>query len=136
MVMSLDELRAWAGSAPAGTMLSASALAECLSNPVERAPEQRSTVAAPEVPTWREKLWTCHADVRIGVREVSEALGRAESWVYRHTSQKSGIPLLPHKKLDGQLVFVVGEVRGWIQRNEQTIVAGRTPLHLTRSGAA
>jgi predicted DNA-binding transcriptional regulator AlpA len=134
--MTLDELRAWAASAPAGTMLSASALAECLSNTVEIASEQRSTATATEPPTWREKLWTCPTDVRIGVREVSEALDRAESWVYRHTSRKSGIPLLPHKKLDGQLVFVVGEIRGWIQRNEQTIVAGRTPLHLTRSGAA
>ena len=135
--MTIDELRAWVGSAPAGTMILASSLAECLSDTPERASGQRSTAATPEPPTWREKLWTVPAEMRIGVRELAEALDRSVSFVYRHSgSAKSGVSLLPHRKLDGELVFVVGEIRGWIQRNEQTIVAGRAPLHLARSGAA
>ena len=72
----------------------------------------------PTVGSWRERLWDVPADTRLGVEEVAEAVGRSKSWVYRHTSEKSGLPQLPHRKLDGVLEFPAGELRTWIQRHE------------------
>jgi hypothetical protein len=83
----------------------------------------------PPLVTWREKLWTVPAETRIGVHELTEALGKPRSWVYRHTSPKAaeaaGYPLIPHRKLEGELIFVVGELRAWIRDNEEIIRAGR-----------
>ena len=79
--------------------------------------------------TWRERLWTVPDDTRLGVRELAEALGRPRSWVYRHTSKRSGLPLLPHRRLDGDLMFVAREIRDWVQTHEDVVVhAGRIPF--------
>lgn len=75
----------------------------------------------PEPASWQERIWTAHPEARIGVREVAEALGRSPDYVYRHTSPKAGDDRLPHRKVGGENVFVVGEVRGWIQRHEDII---------------
>ena len=92
-------------------------------------------------PTWREKLWTAPAEVRIGTQEVAEALGKPVSWVYRHTSGKSGYTLLPYRKLNGELLFVVGEIRAWVRDHEQVGHAGRMDstaaergIHLRKAG--
>lgn len=131
---SLQQLRDWAASAPAGTLIVASELARVLEGAVEAAPADRLATAAPEPPTWRERLWTCHADVRLGVNELCEALDRPESWVYRHTSPASGLARLPHRKLDNALVFTAGEIRTWIQRNETIVVPGpRQALQFKRT---
>jgi hypothetical protein len=66
------------------------------------------------------------AETRLGVREAAEALGRPVSFVYRHTSEKAaGGARLPHRRLDGELVFVAGELRSWLREHEETIEPGR-----------
>ena len=88
---------------------------------------------SPAVTTWRERLWTCDPQVRIGVPELSEGVDRPKSWVYRAARGNGSCPPLPHRKLDGQLVFVAGEVRRWLVEHEQTVVPGRmVPLTVGR----
>jgi hypothetical protein len=68
--------------------------------------------------SWRERLWSCDPQVRLGVRELAEALGRPKSWVHRHSRS------LPHRLLSGRLVFAAGEVRGWLRQAERIEVPG------------
>ena len=63
------------------------------------------------------------AEVRLGVAEVAEALGRPKSWVYARTGPKAENPL-PHRKLDGSLTFTAGEVRAWIRAHEVEVIGG------------
>ncbi len=87
----------------------------------------------PAVVSWRERLWTCDPQVRVGVPELSEATGRPKSWAYRAARGTGTCPPVPHRKLDGHLVFVVGEVRQWLREHEQVEVPGRTaPLVVGR----
>lgn len=67
--------------------------------------------------TWRERLWTAPAETRLGVAEVCEAFGRPKSWLYRHTSAGT----IPHRKFDGELLFVVGELRAWAREREEAV---------------
>lgn len=112
----LEALRAWLQQAPAGTLVSAAAVLEQL----EDAPAVRPSASiAPTAPTsWRERLWIVPAETRLGVVELMEALNRPKSWVHRHTSRASGVSLLPHRKLDGSLVFLAGEIRQWLEEQE------------------
>lgn len=93
---------------------------------LERLPEPGPGEPEPprdsEPATWRERLWTVPPETRIGVTELIEATGRSRDWCYRHTSPKAGDDRIPHRKLDGELVFVVGELREWIRRREDVIV--------------
>lgn len=77
---------------------------------------------APATASWRVKFWTVPAETRLGVKELCEATGKPASWCYRHCSQKSGLDLLPHRKLDGALIFLAGEVRAWLEAHERTVV--------------
>jgi len=87
----------------------------------------------PVVVSWRERLWTCDPATRLGVRELCEATGRPRSWVYRACRRNGASPPLPHRKLDGVLVFVAGEARTWVREHEEVVVAGRTaPLVVGR----
>lgn len=122
----------WAAAAPPGALVPAAFIAECLAARSEDAPDTSDASAGPEPITWRERLWTVPTETRFGVVELCEALDRPRSFVYRHTSSKSGLSLLPHRKLDGELVFVAGEIRGWIQSNETVLVPGRPLLELRR----
>ena len=79
--------------------------------------------------TWREKLWIAPAETRIGTTELAEAFGRPKSWVYAHTEAGAENPV-PHRKLDGVLVFTVGEVRAWVRESEEVLVAG--PMESTQ----
>jgi predicted DNA-binding transcriptional regulator AlpA len=137
----LPSLLRWLDAAPAGTTLGAQQLLDVLT-PIAASADV-CTPAAPvlETPalTWRERIWTVPAETRLGVVEMAEAIGRPKSWVYRHTSAKAGQPQLPHKKLDGELTFVAGEIRTWLRENEETIRPGKsdTPaLHLHARRAA
>jgi predicted DNA-binding transcriptional regulator AlpA len=85
--------------------------------PAAMAPDPATAAPA----TWREKLWTVPGETRLGVRELAEALDRPRSWIYRHTSPKSGLELLPHRKLDGELTFPAGEIRTWLKQHEDVI---------------
>ena len=117
----LEELRRWAHSAPAGTMLSAAAIAAVLEQ-LEAEPTAAEMSGETPLP-WQVLLWTCDPEVRIGREELLEAVGRPASWLYRHTSTKAS-PRIPHRKLDGSLTFVVGEVRRWILDREEIVEAG------------
>ncbi len=70
--------------------------------------------------TWRERLWLVPAETRLGVHEVCEALDRSQSWAYRRTGAKAKDPL-PHRLMDGQLVFTAGELRTWIRQHEESV---------------
>jgi hypothetical protein len=93
----------------------------------EDGPEPPATAPVPEesVAGWRERLWTCPPDTRLGVREVAEALDRSRDWVYRATSadraREKGRPPLPCGRLDGELVFSAGALREWIRRCEVVV---------------
>jgi len=118
---SLGDLVAWLHAAPPGTLLEAAAIAKEIAN--ASAPLSTSVVE-PVPPSWRERLWTAAADTRIGVAELCEALGRPRSWVWRHTGPKAPSARIPHRKLEGELVFVVGELRSWVIQNEQVVMIG------------
>lgn len=104
-------------------MIPAAELADVLGS-VEPADVPQPT-AASAPPSWRVLLWQVPADTRIGRVELLEAVGRPPSWLYRHTGSKAE-NRIPHRKLDGELVFVVGEVREWLREHEEIIEAGPT----------
>jgi predicted DNA-binding transcriptional regulator AlpA len=85
--------------------------------------------------TWRERLWVVPDETRLGVRELAEALGRPRSWVYRHTSKRSGLQLLPHRKLDGDVVFVAAEIRAWVASHEDVVVKPMSAVITFKRGA-
>jgi len=117
----ISELVQWLAKAPAGTMLAAAAISELLESARPKEPLPPAAVL-PVEPTWRERLWTAPAETRIGVRELAEAVGRPRSWVYRRTAPSADRAPLPHRKLDGELVFVVGEIRAWLREHETVLV--------------
>lgn len=115
--MSLASLRDWLAKAPPGTMVPAAAVLEQLDASEPPAPLRTPDPA--RASAWRERFWTCPPETRIGVVELAEAIGRTKSWVYRHTSAKGGYSIIPHAKLDGELIFVVGAVRAWLEAYER-----------------
>ena len=119
--MTLTELRAWLTTlADATATLPASEVLSRLPD-VEEQAEPANSAPTPNIElTWRERLWLVPAETRLGVAEVCEALDRSPSWAYRHTGPKAQDPL-PHRLLDGQLVFLCGEIRHWIREHEESI---------------
>ena len=119
----LTDLLRWAATAPRGTMLSAESIAELLDViEVEPTDESARDIATP-LP-WTVLLWTADSETRIGRTELLEAVGRPASWLYRHTCPKAE-HRIPHRKLDNELVFLVGEVRRWLRDHEEIVVAGQ-----------
>ena len=123
----VEDMAAWCERAPAGTHLDAHAVADVLNSAVvSEATEPPHQASAPSDSwTWRERLWTVPAETRLGVSEVAEALGRARSFVYARTGAQAEDPI-PHRKLDGTLLFTAGELRAWIRDREDVLVAGRS----------
>ncbi|HET9982770.1 MAG TPA: hypothetical protein VFQ38_04270 [Longimicrobiales bacterium] len=119
----LAELRDWLAAAPVGTMLPAGAVLELLDDIAAAPSVLTRETAAPAPESWRVKLWTVPAETRLGVAEVAEAAGKPKSWVYRHTGPAAE-KRIPHRKLDGELVFVAGEVRAWLRDHEHIVEAG------------
>jgi predicted DNA-binding transcriptional regulator AlpA len=105
---SAAELVAWLQAAPAGVLVPVELVRPLLNG----APSPAPTGPA----TWRERLWTCPEETRLGVREVAEAMGRPASWVYRAVARERDP--LPMRRLDGELVFAAGDVRAWRARRE------------------
>lgn len=132
-----DTIR-WLEQAPDGALLTAQSVLGLLRNSapadaiVNQAAQDYTTTSV--VSSWQERLWTVPADTRMTAPDVGEALCRPKSWVYRHTSQATGLPRLPHRKLDGELVFVAGEVRDWIRQHEEIVVVTTavTPIERAR----
>lgn len=71
-----------------------------------------------QVWTWAKILWLVPAERRLGTREVLEALGKGRTWLYRQMAENRGRDRLPHRKLDGQVLFTAGEVRAWVRALE------------------
>jgi predicted DNA-binding transcriptional regulator AlpA len=117
------ELRDWLARAPAGTLVPAELLAQAIAS--ETLPSSSSKPDDQPI-SWRERLWIATADTRLGVAELLEALGRTKSWLYRHTGRNSPGARIPHRKLEGELVFLAGEVRQWLLETETIVVPGRT----------
>ena len=91
----------------------------------DRLPEDGSEETPPTDPGplelgWREKRWLVPAETRFGITELCEALGRSQSWAYRRTGSKAEDPL-PHRLMDGQLVFTAGELRTWMRQHEESV---------------
>ena len=116
---SLEEVLEWLDRAPPGTAVDAAVMRELIEGATGPIPPRIETTNAE--PTWRERLWTAPPETRIGVKELAEALGRPKSWVYRRTGKNAEKAPLPHRKLDGELVFVVAEIRAWLVEHETTI---------------
>lgn len=95
-------------------------------------PGQGSAAPTPSSSSWRDRLWTVPAATRLGVREVVEATGRSRGWVYSHTAPGGTTRRLPHRKLDGQLVFLAGELRDWLGSAESVVEPAVRRLHATR----
>ena len=120
----LQDFLAWCELAPPGTLLLASEVAELLSDtPLDHQEGHGTPDPLPiETPsTWRERLWIVPAETRLGVVEVAEALGRSRSFVYARTAVTAK-NRLPHRKLNGFLVFTAGELRTWIRETEKEVV--------------
>jgi hypothetical protein len=86
--------------------------------------------------TWRERLWTCPEEMRLGVAELSEAVNRSTDWVYRAASAKvackRGRSALPCSRLDGQLTFRAADVRAWVRRSELVVNVAAAPVSVSR----
>ena len=116
----------WLDQAPASTLLTADEVRLTLSgfsSVAGNVPDVSDREGGAAEASWRERLWTCAPTTRLDVREAAEALNRPTSYVYRHTSTKSGLAPIPHRKLDGELVFLAGELRAWMERHEETVIA-------------
>ena len=123
----LGELQTWLSQAPPGTLVPADSLAQAIAASVPNI-QGRSVVQQPM--SWRERLWLVAPDTRLGVAELLEALGRTKSWLYRHTGPNSPGTRIPHRKLEGELVFVAGEICSWVRDNELVRVPGQTANHM------
>lgn len=123
----LRDLHRWCSRAPEGTRLDARELAGILADiaPEERPDPSEAEPVKPAEPTWRERLWTVPAETRLGTVELAEGLGRPRSWIYSRTQADAEDPL-PHRKLEGALVFTAGEVRAWLRDHEETVVGWRS----------
>ena len=118
----INDLRRWLVAAPTGTTVSTEALAEMLDAlDMEPEPEPVRDTASP-LP-WSLLLWSADPETRMGRAELLEAVGRSASWLYRHTGPKAK-HRIPHRKVDGELVFLVGEVRRWLREREEIVLAG------------
>ena len=126
---SLFDLRKWAAEAPPGSTINVESLLDMMDDfEMDAAPELVRAAAAPP-PPWRLLLWTADPETRIGRAELLEAVGRSTSWLYRHTGAGKKEPIrpedrIPHRKLEGELVFVVGEARQWLREREEIVTAG------------
>ncbi len=125
-----DRLQTLAQARPtagAVTLTKADLLALAADEPVSTAGP-----AAVQPVSWRERLWTCPAETRLGVQELAEAVDRSRDWVYRavdkRRAKERGREPLPCARLDGVLVFQAGAVRRWLEHSEQIVTPERRAL--------
>jgi predicted DNA-binding transcriptional regulator AlpA len=88
-----------------------------------RADRIPSVIPPEPVATWRERLWLVASETRLGAHEVAEALGRSRSWIYKRTA-RGAEGRIPCRRLDGELVFLAGELRAWIREREESVHEG------------
>jgi hypothetical protein len=123
----LSDLLRWLGSAPQGTTVEAAALHRLLTDALDadEAPESDSPALVAHEPGWRERLWTCPPETRLSIHELSEAIGKSTSWLYKRTGPKATGERIPCRRLAGELEFVAVEIRAWLRDNEEIIEPGR-----------
>lgn len=102
--------------------------------PGEETPESTETEGEEPSPwSWRERIWTVPEETRLETHEVLEALGKGRTWLHARMKEEEEEVRFPHRKLDGSLWFVAGEVRDWIRRRERAAHApagdGTLPTH-------
>lgn len=106
----------------------------------EPAPTQTPLTLVSSPQTWRERIWTCPDDIRLGVQDVAQAVDRSPDWVYRAISSKYAVQRgrdpLPCAKLDGVLVFTAGAVRRWLERSALIVHPEPPRLRTLRKPAA
>jgi len=100
---------------------------------VEAPSPSAGTAPGPVELTWRERLWICPAETRVGVEELAEALGKSRSWIYKRTQASAGDGMLPFRRLHGELTFRVGEIRSWLAQEE--VVVSSLPMETTAAEA-
>ena len=106
-----DSLRQWLEAAPPGTTVRAEEILARLERPAVTPDESA------QPPTAAERLWSCPPNTRYTVKELAAALHRPPSYIYSLTSAKE----IPFCKLDGQITFIVSEVRSWVLDREERI---------------
>ena len=90
--MTVADLLAALRQMPPGTMVPAAEMAARLEG---MSPTGNTTPGNGPEPTWRERLWTAPPETRIGRRELLDALGRSQNWLYRHTGAKAKCSRIP-----------------------------------------
>ena len=134
---SLDDLLEWCAQLPDGITLTPTTLLRIFrpgyGEEMEKA-DPPAVVHSVEW-TWKERLWLAPAETLLGVPELKEALGRSKSWIYQRTGGTSIDGRIPHRKLDGVLVFTAGEIRAWVKDQSLVMVAGRMHFGPRRSAS-
>lgn len=138
-----ERLRAIVGSLPEGAAvtLPGDALRSWLEDePAVTASPVTVQAATAATADWRERLWTCPPETRLGVRELAEAVDRSADFVYRAVDPKKsaerGRSPLPCAKLDGVLVFTAGAIRHWLETSAITVNPEPRQIRLhTKRGA-
>lgn len=138
---SLADFVDWLHLAPAGTKIEISALASQLTNLVTSRSEVPGPSASPAKSraTWKERIWTCPPQTRLGISELAEAIGKSTSWIYKRTGPSATDDKIPCRRLSGELVFLADEIRTWISEVESIVnalppsVAGRHPTLQVRT---
>lgn len=70
-------------------------------------------------------FWSCPPETRIvGVQALADSTGLSIHWLYRRTAR------IPHARIDGVLLFHVGEVREWLL--EQAVEVRAPAVVVTR----
>jgi hypothetical protein len=96
-------------------------------------PVGQPAIVADVPSTWRERIWTVPCETRLSLDEVAEAVGQKKQWVYRRTGAGSRYTRIPHRKLDGVLIFTAGEIRQWVAAQEEVVVPLTDPAWSKRS---
>ena len=106
-----------AGPTPAEVLITA--LNEALSRVIPPAATVTHTVtvsATTSLAFDRDRLWSCHSEMRLAADELAAALGCSARTVYRLVERG-----LPCRKRDEVYVFIAGHVRDWLANREEVV---------------
>jgi hypothetical protein len=94
---------------------------EVVEQAVARALAARDPAAGADDPLrWRDRLWAGPPELRVTTRELAKALGCSSRQVTRLVAAG-----MPARRRHDAFVFVVGDVRRWLQRHEVVVGSGR-----------
>ncbi len=131
-VVSIKDIIDTLGRLPAGTLIPIAELRAMLMQIPQDTTITQEQPAASEPQTWKEKVWIAAPETRLNIQELGEAISRSRSWIMTRLHPRLGSSLtpIPHRKLAGQIQFVVQEIRDWISQEEviQHVKDHRIPL--------